>query len=137
MQKQAGNEGEEQLSALLLKLRKLLVWVVNADQFLLYPNLMLVLHLQDYRPDSMLSPNFSLGFNDSTLDLLNNAYTIQARKRTDLHRHRPRPRMQKSGQCLAAPHHEGRRAKWYRTLGLDTGSTHSTATRSFHTAHPL
>lgn len=45
---------------------------------------MLILHLQGYRPDSVLSPNFSLGFNDSTLDLLNNAYTIQARIRTDL-----------------------------------------------------
>lgn len=84
MLKQADNEGEEQISTLLLKLRRHLVWAVNADQFLFYPNLMLILHLQGYRPDSVLSPNFSLGFNDSTLDLLNNAYTIQARIRTDL-----------------------------------------------------
>lgn len=68
MQKRVGNEGEKQLSTLLLKLTKFLVWVVNADQFLLYPNFMLVLHLQDCRPDSKLSPNFSLGFSDNTLD---------------------------------------------------------------------
>lgn len=87
-----GNEGDEQLSTLLLKLRKHLFWVVNVDQFLLYPTLMLILHLQTYRPGSVLSPNLSVGFNDSTLDLLNNAFTIQARLCTDLHRHRPRSR---------------------------------------------
>lgn len=125
-----GNEEEEQLSTLLLKLRKHLVWAVNVDQVLLYPNLMLILHLQGYRPDSVLSPNFSLGFNDSTLTLLNNAYTIQARIQTGLHRHRPRTRRLQSGQCLAAPHHEGSGTKWYRTLGLATGLMHSTATRS-------
>lgn len=37
VQKQVGNE-EQQLSTLFLKLRKLLVWVVDADQFLFYPN---------------------------------------------------------------------------------------------------
>lgn len=89
VQKQVGNEGEEQLSTLVLKLRKLLVWAVDADQFLFYPNQLLILHLHYYRPDFMLTPNFSLGFSDSRLDLLNNACTTHARTRTDLHRHRP------------------------------------------------
>lgn len=37
-QKQVDNEGEGQPSTLVLKLRKLLIWVVDADQFLVYPN---------------------------------------------------------------------------------------------------
>lgn len=43
VQKQVGNEGEEQLSALFLKLRKLLFWVVDTYQFLFYPNWLLIL----------------------------------------------------------------------------------------------
>lgn len=43
VQKQVVNEGEEWLSTLFLKLRKLLVWMVNAYQFLFYPNWSLIL----------------------------------------------------------------------------------------------
>lgn len=38
LEKQMGNEEEEQLSTLFLKLWKLLIWVVDAEQFLFHPN---------------------------------------------------------------------------------------------------
>lgn len=56
--------------------------------------------------DFTITPNFSLGFNDTRLDLLNNARTTHARIHTAQTQTNVRKlRRQKSSLCLAAPHH--------------------------------
>lgn len=86
--------------------------------------------------DFTITPNFSLGFNDSRLDLLNNASTTHARIHTAQTQTNMRKlRRQKSSLCPTSS--EGSRGRWHRTPDLIRGFMHRAATGSSHNTHCL
>lgn len=89
----------------------------------------LVVHspLHYYRPDFMLTPNFSPGFNDSRLDLygMHVPYLPEyIQTCTDTEQREKVEKAEVPSVPGSPTSSEGSKRRWYRTLGLVTGSMH-------------